>query len=215
VVLVRYTKPATTFEQQADQLISRGMVGDRATMVARLSYVNYYRLSAYWRSFRKPGSTSHERLDEFADGTEFETAWDHYVFDQRLRVLVMEAIERIEVATRTQLAYHHAHTWSPDAYATERASLPRLIDGPADDFRTRSAFLEKLRVNFEQNQDKPFVKHFKAKYTASPHLPIWMAVELMSLGNVTTMYQGCADNVRDPVAAQCANVSTRSLVRGS
>jgi len=181
---VRYAKPATTFDEQADLLLKRGMIGDRATLIARLSFVNYYRLSAYWWPFRKPGPTALERLDEFIEGTEFTTVWDHYAFDQRLRVLVMEAIERIEVATRTQLAYHHAHAWTPDAYATNPASLPRLVSGPATDPRTHAAFLEKLHVNLQQNGDKPFVRHFKTKYTASALLPIWMAVELMSLGNV-------------------------------
>lgn len=204
---MKYTKPATTFEEQADQLLKRGMIGDRATMIARLSFVNYYRLSAYWWPFRKLGKTPLERLDDFVDGAEFVVAWDHYVFDQRLRVLVMEAIERIEVATRTQLAYHHAHTWTPDAYATNLKSLPRLTSGSVADPRSHAAFLEKLQANLRQNSDKPFVRHFKNKYTTSLHLPIWMAVELMSLGNVTTMYQGCDDAVRDLVATNVANVS--------
>jgi abortive infection bacteriophage resistance protein len=108
---VRYAKPATTFAAQADQLIQRGMIGDRATMIARLSFVSYYRLSAYWWAFRKRGPTLFAPLDNFVEGTEFSVAWDHYAFD---------------------------------------------LDG----------------------------------------------VELMSLGNVTTMYQGCDDNVRDLVAAQ-------------
>jgi abortive infection bacteriophage resistance protein len=68
VFRVKYAKPATTFDQQADQLLQRGMLGDRATMVARLSFVNYYRLSAYWWPFRKPGATPLERLDDFLDG---------------------------------------------------------------------------------------------------------------------------------------------------
>lgn len=49
------------------------MIGDRATLIARLSFVNYYRLSAYWWPFRKPGTTALERLDEFIEGTEFTT----------------------------------------------------------------------------------------------------------------------------------------------
>jgi abortive infection bacteriophage resistance protein len=62
-------------------------------------------------------------------------------------------------------------------------------------------------VNLQQNGDKPFVRHFKTKYTASAHLPIWMAVELMSLGNVTSMYQGCTDDVRDLVARHVGGIS--------
>jgi abortive infection bacteriophage resistance protein len=48
-----YTKPALTFDEQVDQLLRRGMVGDRESIKSRLSTVNYYRLSAYWYPFRK------------------------------------------------------------------------------------------------------------------------------------------------------------------
>jgi hypothetical protein len=64
-----------------------------------------------------------------------------------------------------------------------------------------------VHVNLQQNGDKPFVRHFRTKYTGSAHLPIWMAVELMSFGNVTSMYQGCTDDVRDLVASHVGGVS--------
>jgi abortive infection bacteriophage resistance protein len=82
-----------------------------------------------------------------------------------------------------------------------------LTSGAATDLRSHAAFLEKLRTNLQQNGDKPFVRHFKTKYISSDHLTVWMAAELMSLGNVTTMYQGCTDNVRDLVAKHVAGVS--------
>jgi abortive infection bacteriophage resistance protein len=208
VTTVRYTKPALTFEQQADQLLARGMVGNRATMISRLSFVNYYRLSGYWWPYRKlmsaaktPGSRQLEqRQDDFVPGTEFETVWDHYVYDQRLRLHVMEAIERIEVAARTQLAYHHSRKWGADAYAMNRASLPRLTNGPISDRKSHAAFVAKIGEQLEQGKNQPFVHHFRTKYTSSAHLPIWMAVELMSIGSVTTMYQGCLDDVQELVA---------------
>ncbi|HTX99162.1 MAG TPA: hypothetical protein VMG09_04005 [Bacteroidota bacterium] len=39
-------KPALTFEQQADLLLSRGLIADKTTLIKRLEAVNYYRLSA-------------------------------------------------------------------------------------------------------------------------------------------------------------------------
>src|SRR5207237_4434280 len=96
------------------------MKGDRATMVARLSSVNYYRLSGYWHPFRNPDHT-------FKENTRFDTVWQRYVFDRQLRLLVMDAIERIEIAARTQLAYRIAHHHGdPFAYATDPNALPRL-----------------------------------------------------------------------------------------
>jgi len=64
---VKYAKPPLTLEQQADQLIQRGMAGNREVMIARLQSVSYYRLSGYWFPFR---STD----DSFKPGTS-ESAW--------------------------------------------------------------------------------------------------------------------------------------------
>ncbi len=66
---MKYTKLPLTFEQQADLLVSRGMFGDRAVMIQRLSVVNYYRLSGYWHTFRKLPE------QEFHDGTTFDKVW--------------------------------------------------------------------------------------------------------------------------------------------
>ena len=103
---MKYAKPPLTLEQQADQLLPRGMVGDRDVMIARLRSVSYYRLSGYWFPFRNAD-------DSFKPGTSFEAVWNRYVFDRRLRLLVMDAIERIEVAVRSQLAHHHSLHYRP------------------------------------------------------------------------------------------------------
>lgn len=114
---MRYAKPPRTLEEQADLLLSRGMKGDRAAMIARLAVVNYYRLSGYWHPFRNPGA------DTFRPNTTFDSVWQRYAFDRRLRLLVMDAIERIEVAVRTRLAYCLAHqSGDPFAYATNPAA---------------------------------------------------------------------------------------------
>lgn len=51
---MKYTKPALSFEQQADQLLNRGFQADRARLIETLSRVSYYRLSAYWHPFKQP-----------------------------------------------------------------------------------------------------------------------------------------------------------------
>ena len=45
---MKYTKPALTYNQQLDLLISRGLqVNDRNKALLILSQISYYRLSAY------------------------------------------------------------------------------------------------------------------------------------------------------------------------
>jgi abortive infection bacteriophage resistance protein len=199
---MKYEKPPLTFQAQAELLLSRGIVGDRTDMVAKLSTVNYYRLSAYWYPFRleSPIPSPTKRLDQCKPGTSFDVIWETYVFDQKLRLITMEAVERIEVAVRTQLAYHHAHAWSPDAYATNPDSLPRL-NGTNDDRLSHNGFLERVNKVLALRREDPFVRHFREKYTSSAHMPIWMVTELMSIGDIVVMYQGCRDAERDPVAA--------------
>src|SRR4030066_957983 len=100
---MRYTKPALSFEQQAKLLLDRGLIApNKEVLVKRLSTVNYYRLSAYWYIFKKTDPVSGNEY--FAPGTTFEMIWRRYTFDRELRLLVMRAIEHVEVAIlRTQL----------------------------------------------------------------------------------------------------------------
>lgn len=184
---MQYTKPSLTPDQQADLLILRGLSGDRAQIVERLHSVSYYRLSGYWYPFRKPD-------DGFLPGTTFETVWRRYVFDRRLRLVVMDAVERIEVAVRTQLALHHSMLYGPFAYAEDPLSLPGM------DPRRRTEFLGKLQEELDRGRET-FLLHFKSKYgDTHSTLPIWMAAEVMTMGSTLSLYKGCPRKVKTKVA---------------
>lgn len=185
-----YVKPPLTLDQQADLLIQRGMTGNRELMIERLRMVNYYRLSGYWYPFRNFPD------DTFKPGTSFDVVLDRYEFDRLLRLLLMDAIERIEVAVRTQLAYHHAHQYqSPFAYADAPEALPRLP------IEQRNRFLAKIKEE-TQKSGETFVEHFCAKYGEHhEYLPIWIAIEIMTFGSVLTFYRGAATEVRQSIAA--------------
>ena len=185
-----YTKPPLTFEQQVALLLSRGMTGDRDLMISRLAVVNYYRLSGYWHTFRKqPDHT-------FQANTTFDKVWTRYVFDRRLRLLVMDVVERVEIAFRTQLAYQHAHHHgSPFAYADDPTALPGLRSDQ------RNRFLATLADEMD-NSKETFAEHFRAKYGKDhAYMPIWMASEIMTFGHMFTLYRGSAPQVQRAVAA--------------
>jgi abortive infection bacteriophage resistance protein len=177
-----YVKPALTFEQQLARLEERGViVDDPARAVETLSRVSYYRLSAYFFPLRSGP-------DSFRPGTRFSTAVELYEFDRRLRLLVLDAIERAEVLARTRITYEMAHACHPFAYAE------------AGNFDTRfnhdewyGDLLGEVRRSRED-----FIEHFKSKYDGFPRVPIWMASEVMSFGTVSRMFEGM---VRDHQAA--------------
>ncbi len=188
---MKYTKPALDFAQQADLLLSRGMAGDRDLMIDRLRSVSYYRLSGYTAPFRRQGpGAPPTSLCEFRPGTTFEEVWQRYVFDRHLRLLAMDAIERIEVTVRSLLATHHAVAHGPFAYSTDARALPYLSAA------NRVSFIESIHKENLRSRDV-FVKHFWKKYGDSEStLPLWMAVEIMSLGTLLSLFRGSHQDIQ-------------------
>ena len=133
-----YNKPYLTFQQQLELLKSRGLgVTDDAAALSYLGRIGYYRLSAYWYSFRKSAllqdpatkKITVQRLDDFYPGYTFQQALDLYVFDKRLRLLVLDAIDRIEVAIRVDIAKRQTRA---SQRKTELSEAARGLQGAAN-----------------------------------------------------------------------------------
>ena len=183
---MQYDKPPLSFEEQADRIIQRGLIVEKPLLVDRLKSVNYYRLSGYLFPYRQADDT-------FKPGTTFEQVWRHYAFDRRLRLIIMDAIERIEVSVRTQLIYALAHATQAFGY-TDPKNFPELT---ADE-HTR---LLKTITDEANHSKERFVDHFRTKYgDKHAHLPLWMAGEIMSFGSTLTMYRGTSDAIKRSIA---------------
>ncbi len=150
-------------ERQADQLLLRGLIAKREKILHRLQSVNYYRLSGYLFPFRLPAS------DEFIPGSSLEFIWSRYCFDRRLRVLTIGAIERIEIAVRTQLVYHFTHAHGPFGYAEDK-NPPKLKIGDYLEWRL------KLQEEAARSK-KTFKKAFFDKYGERSLLTFFKGVE--------------------------------------
>ena len=104
----QYSKPPLDFEEQVERLKASGMsFDDEPTAIRFLSRVSYFRLSAYWYPFRL---RDRDRiLDAFIEGVDFSHVVGLYRFDRELRACLGRALERLEIAVRTQITYHLAH----------------------------------------------------------------------------------------------------------
>jgi len=186
---VKYPKPSLPFSDQADLLIARGLVAAaKSDIIAKLQAVSYYRLSAYWVPFRLPGG------DSLTPGTTLELVWRRYTFDRQLRLLVLDAIERVEVAVRTQIVHQHTLKYGPFGYV-DRANLPGLH------LHEHRDMLVRIRDQ-DHRSSEAFVQHFHAKYTSETDLPLWMACELMTFGGIFTLYRGIESGLKQTVAAE-------------
>ena len=182
---MRYPKPALKIEEQIVLLEGRGLaVGDRGSASRWLRRVSYYRLSAYFLPF-KNGET-------FRQGSSFEQILDLYKFDARLRLLVSQALGRVEIAIRTSVTYEMAHSTGPFGYA-DCENFIRSAD--------HAKFMQQLSVE-ESRSRETFVKHFRQKYHTETHLPIWMATELCSFGSLSMLYKNLRPVLQKRIAAE-------------
>lgn len=186
---MNYSKPPLPIADQVQKLVDRGLVGDRDVLAEHLAVVSYTRLEAYWLPFQNPDKT-------FKPGTTFETVWQRYVFDRHLRLLVLDAIERIEVAVRTQLALHHSLAHGAFAYAEQPGTLPKL--SPEQHAKFQEALTEQL-----DRCDEMAVAQFLTDHGAHhAFLPVWLAIEIMSFGSVLTFFRGA----EKPIQLEVSNL---------
>lgn len=193
-----YAKPALTFEQQIALIQSRGLsvpdVDDARTWLER---VGYYRLSGYWLPFKHDG--------ESLAGGSFPEVIRLYEFDRRLRLLLMDAIERVEVVFRTAIAYRLGHAFG--AFAHEATSSFRTDFGdPPNPGRSRpplthASWLSDLKVEIERSREQ-FIDSHRAKYTSYPSLPIWIAAEVMTFGTMSKLYRAMLPDQQRAVIAE-------------
>ncbi|MBL8080466.1 MAG: Abi family protein [Anaerolineales bacterium] len=178
---MHYTKPALTFEEQAQLLLKRGLVADKNLLVERLSLVNYYRLSAYWYNFKRIDIVT--GVESFAPNTTFDMIWGRYSFDRELRRFIVEALEHVEVAVlRTCLVEQFTLAHGPFGYVTLANFNPRFSS--TDHARLLSELTETINRSKEE-----FIGRFSGKYTREAHLPLWMATEVMTFGQLFTMFR--------------------------
>ena len=163
-------KPFLSVDQQVRHLVEMGIeCPDASAAKALLSDVNYYRLRAYWMTFEHDG--------QIATGTELPSIVDIYRFDAELRQWLWAAIQPIEIKIRTSFAYFLARDCGPIAY---RDSL-LFADSSRHGGLLSSIDQEIARA--KKNQE-PCVCHNLEKYG---DLPCWAVVEVMTMGQVSSL----------------------------
>lgn len=174
----KYSKQALSLDQQIKFLLNQGLVIDDDEHAKQvLSTVSYYRLSGYLLPFKE--MHNHHLPRQFKLNTSFDHIWQLYQFDQELRLLVIDAIEKIEVAFRTSVANITSIKINPFWYTDQkyyRQLAPYYI----------------LKDNIEQiikNKHEIFIKHYYTHYSEPPYPPIWMMIETLSFGFCSKMFK--------------------------
>ena len=119
--MTKQTDPISVTDQ-IQHLSSQGMTLSNTERAERdLKHIGFHRLSSYWKPFELPPGTSTGTV--FKKDTSFNAVVTRYLFDQRLRSLLLEAFSFIEISVRTQWAYQLAHGFQHGEFAHQEKAL--------------------------------------------------------------------------------------------
>lgn len=215
--MAEYTKPWASFEAQISTLKRYGLTitsPEQCTQI--LQEVGYYRFTGFLYPFRESETyfapeKNREQirvLDNYRPGTRDVDGFSLIDFDRNLRLLVLEGVERIELALRTQIGY-----------VTGRVSTFAQLDlslfvesftepGPENSKSKHEEWLARIESR-QNNSDETFVAHFRNKYDNL--MPVWALVEIMELGQLARMYQGLSNSLATEIAIHFGAPNKKTL----
>lgn len=180
-------KPATTFEQQIELLIKRGLIiNDKEKAKDFLSRYSYYSLTGYLHNFKIDLNNN-----DYIPNLTFEKVFAIIEFDRRFRNILMYTIEIIEHTLKTKFAYNSAHSFGPEGY---------LEPSNFRNIKEHSIFINKFYESKVNNNNLPFVKHHINRYEG--RMPIWVAVEIFTMGMIYNFYKNMPTQNQKQIARE-------------
>ena len=173
-------KPALTYPEQIERLknVHNLTISDDAVAFEILKKVNYYRLSAYGL-----GLTQKNDKEKYLDGISLEHIFRLYEFDSRFRNILVHVIEQLEIQLRTQISNFLALKYGSEGYMDSTLFTDKKTkDGES----VHAAVIANFKKECGHQKNAPFVKHHMDKYGG--HFPVWVAVELFTFGNLSSLY---------------------------
>ena len=194
-----YPKEILSFDKQIERLKERGLIiNDTKTAKKYLQNISYFRLQGFWWEFQTD-KINHK----FIEGTTFEQIIELYTFDRKLRLLIFDAIERIEIALRTKLIYYPSielnQWWFEDEtnFFNTKFHKDSIIEIDKELNRTKEVFIESHYQNYG-NVNRP---------------PAYKTLEVISFGCLSKLYSNISNTVpaKDRIAKELNLPNARFL----
>lgn len=173
----RYSSP----RELIPLLRTRGLaIDDEAKAEQYLTTISYYRLSAYMYPFIDFPKTEHK----YKPDSSFSKVMMLYLFDKKLRLLIFNEIEKIEIAVRSTIVNVGCKI-TRDSFWMTNPSF----------FADKNKFDKTMAlIDLELHRSKEdFITHFYETYS-NPYPPAWILAEILPFGVVTNIYSNIKDN---------------------
>jgi abortive infection bacteriophage resistance protein len=152
--------------------------------------IGTYRIQQYAHPFRNPADRT-----KFKDGTDFESIFSLYKFDRNLRLLALDAIERIETSLKSDLEHHYCDRYGTIWYTNQAFHDSITNSGKnARMVRTIGSVNSNIQRKFALRSGK--LPEITSYVTSNPSAPI----EAMTFGQVVSLYDAADYAARTKIA---------------
>lgn len=145
-----------------------------------ITNIGYFRLSAYFFPLLQVPKSDHI----YKAGASFSQVLNLYRFDRKLRLLIFNEIEKIEVAIRSNMVNLASLHYADAFWLTNQSSFKNIT------FYNYS--ISEIDNELAKSKED-FILHFKKIYS-DIYPPSWALAEILPLGNICRIYK----NIKDP-----------------
>ncbi|WP_233885901.1 Abi family protein [Tenacibaculum piscium] len=156
-----------------------------------LKSISYYRLKGYWwdlqmnkEELKEIGKSENDRY--FREGNYFEDIIESYNFDRELRVILFDAIEKIEIALRTKMINILSLTRNANWYEDSDIFESKVDKYDKEQRTYYKIVLDKLYSECNRSKEV-FIKEHLRKHPDTP-LESWKILETASFGTLSKLY---------------------------
>ncbi|MAF31586.1 MAG: hypothetical protein CMF60_05220 [Magnetococcales bacterium] len=197
-----FNKPATNIDEQLDLFKGRGLVvEDEEKAKYYLEFIGYFRFKGYAIPFQVDPQTH-----ELQEGTTFQDILNLYIFDRKLRLHIMDAVERIEVALKSilsnQLSTKLGCHWYMDQqyFVDEFTEIPEVEEGDAYEKSQHDKMLDKVKREVSRSKSPFIQKYIGDQLEPLGFPPSWMMLEVSSFGLISKIYKNLTHEHQKDVA---------------
>lgn len=188
-----YKKPYQSAKELCEKLIAQGLeISDLTAAEKTLNRSSYYRFKAYLLPFKD------QQTKRFSPGASFEDGYELYMFDSELRRYLFNVIEEVEIGVRSVF----------DQWMTKETQNPfwYLDSSLFTRNGTQIKTVSRVRDMFKDSKEE-FAAHYRSKYY-NEYCPFyrdlppgWVAIELMTFGNLSNLMANLAEEQYQPLKA--------------
>ena len=187
---IPFSKQFTPADKLVKLLQTRGLIiNDSVNAERYIRNIGYYRLSAYMHPLLSFPKEKHC----FKANTNFKQILSLYRFDKKLRLLIFNEIEKIEIAIRSHIINITSDKLNDSFWITNNLH-----------FINQQKYNKTIQlINNELDHSREdFIIHFKQKYTDT-YPPAWILSEILPFGVLTNIFSNLKNKgIKKQIALQ-------------